>query len=402
MEPYDVTTRTLKFPILEKSFCSFGDPGRRLQRARVLSNRQFRISARHAEVMARLKNRATPRDSQHVVLGFGDYEPWQALVDALHQCAEWIVCIDPNVDAQLVAEKADDTQEAREIIGFGSGVGTHGEANYTISTEQFRLSDVLHKLTASIDELCSSWSSPRIAESVLAESRHLSGLSLVRATGIGQYIRDFMAYALTRKLLKADKDVLCDQLVSLDAFRHWFDSAYSDVRPDLLWLAATIGDSGRLCLDLRLIECKLAKMTDTHLEKAREQLESGLKHLVSVFMPRTDAGAVEDERPDQRYWWLQLHRLIASKSEILGRDQRRVLSALERLAEGEFDVTWRAAAVTFWTDQSTPSISQTDSWPFSIEGKDMDIGVVSCGTEFVHALKLPPFFGQWLSKDWLG
>jgi DNA phosphorothioation-dependent restriction protein DptH len=368
------------------SFCSLDAPGKGLQRARVLSNRQFRISASHAEVMARLKNKSTPRDDQHVVLGFGDYQPWQALVDALHHRAEWVVCIDPNVDAQLIAQKAGATHEAREIIGFGSGVGTHGEANFTISTEQFRLSDVLYKLTVSIEELCSSWSSARIAESVLDESRRLSGLSLVRATGIGQYIRDFMAYALTRKLLKTDEDVLCDQLVSLDAFHHWFDSAYSDVRPDLLWLTATVGESGRLRLDLRLIECKLAKRADTHLEKAREQLESGLEHLISVFMPRTDAGMVEDERPDQRYWWLQLHRLIASNSKILGRDQKRVLSALERLAEGEFDVSWRAAAVTFWTDQSKADISQTDSWPFSIEGLNMNIGIVSCGTEFVQAL----------------
>jgi DNA phosphorothioation-dependent restriction protein DptH len=389
VDPYDVTTRTLKFPILEKSFCAFRDPGRRLQRARVLSNRQFGVTTRHAEVMARLKSRETPQNIHHVVLGYGDYGPWQGVVDALHQQAEWVVCIDPNVDERLIAEKSQDTQEAREIIGFGSGVGTHGEANYTISTEQFRLSDVLHKLTASINEVYSGWSPKtfrQVAESVLAESRHLSGLSLVRATGIGQYVRDFMAYALTRKLLTADKTVLCDHLVSLDAFRHWFDSADTDTRPDLLWLTARIGDNGRLHLDLRLIECKLAKMSDAHLDKAREQLENGLRHLAAVFMPRSDEMQIEDDRPDQRYWWLQLHRLIASKAEIMGRDQGRVLSALERLAEGEFDIDWRATALTFWTDQRASGISQTDIWPFSVAAQELGIGVVSCGAEFVRAL----------------
>jgi len=389
VDPYDVTTRTLKFPILEKSFCAFRDPGRRLQRARVLSNRQFGVTTRHAEVMARLKSREMPQNTHHVVLGYGDYGPWQGVVDALHHQAEWVVCIDPNVDERLIAEKSQDTQEAREIIGFGSGVGTHGEANYTISTEQFRLSDVLHKLTASINEVYSGWSSQtflRVAESVLAESRHLSGLSLVRATGIGQYVRDFMAYALTRKILVADTDVLCDHLISLDAFRHWFDSSDTDTRPDLLWLTARIGENGRLHLDLRLIECKLAKMSDAHLDKAREQLENGLRHLAAVFMPRADEMQIEDERPDQRYWWLQLHRLIASKSEIMGRDQSRVLSALERLAEGEFDIDWRATALTFWTDQNASGISQIDIWPFSVEGQELGIGVLSCGTEFVRAL----------------
>jgi DNA phosphorothioation-dependent restriction protein DptH len=389
VDPYDVTTRTLKFPILEKSFCAFRDPGRRLQRARVLSNRQFGVATRHAEIMARLKNKETPQNTQHVVLGYGDYGPWQGVVDALHQQAEWVVCIDPNVDERLMAEKLQDPQETREIIGFGSGVGTHGEANYTISTQQFRLSDVLHKLTASINEVYSGWSPKtflQVAESVLAEARHLSGLSLVRATGIGQYVRDFMAYALTRKLLTADKDVLCDHLVSLDAFHHWFDSAETETRPDLLWLTARIGENGRLHLDLRLIECKLAKMSDAHLAKAREQLENGLGHLTAVFMPRSEEMRVEDERPDQRYWWLQLHRLIASKSEIRGRDQGRVLSALERLAEGEFDIEWRATALTFWTDQKASDISQTDCWPFAVQDQELGIGVVSCGTDFVRAL----------------
>src|SRR5439155_12321164 len=98
---------------------------------------------------------------------------------------------------------------------------------------------------------------------------------LVRATGVGQYIRDFMAYAVTRKLLGTHANVLCDQIVSLDAYQHWFDSAESGTRPDLLWMVARIDASGRLQLDMRLIECKMAKASDTHLQKAREQLENG-------------------------------------------------------------------------------------------------------------------------------
>src|SRR5216684_4227446 len=69
VEPYDVTTRTLKFPILEKPFCALRDPGQRLQRARVLSNRQFRLATYHAELMARLRSRETPQNTHHVVLG---------------------------------------------------------------------------------------------------------------------------------------------------------------------------------------------------------------------------------------------------------------------------------------------------------------------------------------------
>ena len=336
--------------------------------------------------MARLKNKA-PQNTHHVVLGFGDYTPWQGVVDSLHRRAEWVVCIDPNIDERLIAEKGRDTQEAREIIGFGSGVGAHGEANFTISTEHFQLSDVLYKLVAAIEELYAGWDPEtyrRVAQSVLAESQRLSGLSLVQATtGIGQYVRDFMAYSLTRKLLRAEGDVLCDQLVSLDAYQHWFDSADSGMRPDLLWIVARIGGDGRLRLDLRLIECKLAKMSEAHLDKEREQLENGLRHLPTAFMPHK---AREDERPDQRYWWLQLHRLIASKAEIAKPDERRVLTALERLADGDFDIEWRAAAITYWTDQDSADLSQAGVWPYSIDKEDIDIHALSAGSEFVRSL----------------
>lgn len=405
--PYDVRTRTLKFPILEKSFCAFRDPGRRLQRARVLSNRQFRLSTFHAEVMARLKSREVPLETQHVVLGYGDYTPWQNVVDALHQKAGWVVCIDPSIDERLIAEKGRDNPEAREIIGFGSGVGAHGEANFTISTEQFRLSDVLHKLEGAIRELFTGWTADeyrRVARSVLLESRRLSGLSLVRATGVGQYVRDFMAYALTRRLLGSGTDVLCDQVVSLDAYQHWFDSAESGTRPDLLWLVARISDGGRIQLDVRLIECKLAKMSDAHLDKAREQLENGIRRLASVFlplMPRVEEYGPEDQRPDQRYWWLQLHRLIASKAEIAERDQTRVLTALEHLAEGDFDIEWRASVVTYWTDQLSSEIVRTNSWPYSVAGQAIDIGVVAAGTEFVRFLsdEVTSFRIPWAGKS---
>jgi len=390
VEPYDVTTRTLKFPILEKSFCAIGDPGKNLQRARILSNRQFSLTTRYSELLARLKNRETPQNTHHVVLGFGDYYPWQGVIDELHNHAEWVICIDPNIDEKLIAQKSNVSSEAemREIIGFGSGVGSHGEDNYTISTEQFHLSDVLHSLTASIGELYTGWANSykEVAQSILRESRQLSGLSLVRATGLGEYIRDFMAYALTRKLISADENVICDQLVSLDAYQHWFDSAESKTRPDLLWVVARVGSDQRIHLDLKLIECKLAKMSDVHLDKAQLQLKNGLQHLIEVFMPRRDDNSIEDDRPDQRYWWLQLHRLIASKAKITGYDQSRVLTALERMAEGDYSIKWGASAITYWTDQKKISLSLNAIWPFSFEGQELDIGVVYAGSDFVRDL----------------
>lgn len=397
--PYDVTSHTLSFPILEKSLCSLSDPGRQLQRARILSNRQFRLSTLHAEVMARLKHHAILPEQQHVVVGYGDYTPWQGVVDAFHERAEWVVCIDPNIDERLIEKKGSATDTAREIIGFGSGVGSHGEANYTISTEQFRLSDILHRLLVPISEVypySKKEDQENIAQSILREARKLSGLSLVRATGFGEYIRDFMAYALTRKILHAEEKVFCDQLVSLDAYRHWFETADNEMRPDLLWLVAKIGKNGKLHLDLRIIECKLAKRSDDHLEKARQQIENGLRHLIPAFMPYS--GVIDDERPDQRYWWLQLHRLIASKAEIASNEQKRVISALEMLAdEGDFTITWGAAILAFWSDSTSAEMVAGEELSFEVEGQALPIRIFSAGSEYVRRLCCEGFID---SLDW--
>ena len=398
---YDVTQRTLRFPILEKAFCAINDPHHALQRSRIISNRQFRLGALHAEIMARLKNKTVPPGVEHVVLGFGDYAPWQKVVDELHKRAEWVVCIDANIDERLIRQRSEHNGSAREIIGFGSGVGLHGEANYTISTEQFSLSDISFRLEQSIRELYPDWQatdSTRVAQSVLREAQALSGLSLVRATGIGTHIHDFMAYALARKMLEADPGGLCDQLVSLDAYQHWFEAAESAERPDLLWMMARIGSSGRLELNMRLIECKLGQQSQDYLDKAQRQVENGLRVLIPAFMPKVSgAASTDDDRPDQRYWWLQLHRLIASRTEITYQQQPAVLAALERLADGDYSITWGAAIFAYWTDLKSGAAQKAGEFQFTEGNADLTANIFTIGSEFVRKLCLGD---KRLSVDW--
>lgn len=398
VSPLDVRTRTIKFPILEKAFCASDEPGKRLRRARVVSNRQFRLTSRHAEVMARLKNRETLPGSRHVVLGDGDFTPWKGVVDALHRQAEWVVCIDPSVDERLIAVPADPqgnpAPPKREIIGFGSGVGSHGESNYTISTEQMTLSDVRVRLKAAIRQVYDGWGedvNERVTVRVMAEALQLSGLSLVRATGVGEYIRDFMAYSLVRCILTAEgDDILCSQLVSLDAYAHWFDGAESKIRPDLLWLVARLeaGEQPRMHLETRFVECKLGRKCESHLDKALEQLTNALKWLVPAFMPRQgDSPEQEDQRPDARYWWLQLHRLVASKARIDRHHcKQAVLDALERLAEGDFDISWQAAAQAFWTDDSKATRDHIRTWEVEAGDAKIPVYVFTAGSGFLPVL----------------
>jgi len=390
--PFDVTGRTLKFPILEKSCCAVRHPTDSYRRSRVISNRQFLLGTLHAQVMHRLKNQGVQPGKEFVVLGVGDFAPWRGVIDALHAKTEWVICIDPSMDERLIKIPAGQAGQEREIIGFGSGVGDHGEANYTISTEQFSLADVQVRLAASIQEVYAGtgWSDEKcqlVARGVLREARELSGLSLVRATGVGHYIRDFMAYALARKMLREKRPVLCDNLVSLDAYRHWFDLADNERRPDLLWLTAWLDDNNRVCLKAHLIECKVAQQSDVHLLKARAQITNGLHVLAPAFTPRnsTDPTLTEDNRPDQRYWWLQLHRLVTSKAEIESSRQADVLSALERLAEGDYAIEWGATVFAFWSDDKSMEAKRIGRWTVgNAENVTADIYVMGSG--FVQEL----------------
>ena len=390
VDNFDITTRTLRFPIGEKIFCAMNDPHYAKQRARVISNRQFRIGSLHAEIMARLKSPNIPLGKEHVVLGFGDYSPWQNIINEFHKRAEWVICIDPSIDERLIKHGDDKNEVVREIIGFGSGVGLHGEDNFTISTEQFSLSDVSYRLAQSVESLYPGWQkniTSNVTNSVLREAQKLSGLSLVRATGTGTYIHDFMGYALLRKLLKADPNSICDHLVTMDAYRHWFDTQESGERPDLLWITGHIDENGRFEFKLRVIECKLGIENSDLVDKAIQQIENGLRTLIPAFTPKLQDGTERDDlRPDQRYWWLQLHRLIASKTEINYHQQTRVLSALERLADGDYSISWGAAVMAFWTNSSSNELSKISSQDFTECDGLVNIDVYTAGSEFVREL----------------
>lgn len=387
-EPYDHSGSFRMFPVLEKMCCSVAGGGHEFTRERIISNRQFKLGTLHSGVMARLKHVADLKGAEYVVMGRGDFSPWLRVVDELHKRSAWVVCVDPSVDEHLIAKEDAHGKRVREIIGFGSGVGAHGEYNYTVSTEEYSLAGVKKRVSAHVAAKLGPWSPEtceQVAECVTKEAIHMAGMSLVKATGPSEYVRDFIAYALVRKLLPRDPAAFCDEVISLDAYRHWFDSASSGKRPDLMRLEAKI-EGGAFKVSAQLIECKLAQQSDRHIEKAREQLENGLRHLISCFKPRqaeTPEGI--DDRPDQRYWWLQLHRLLASKGQVPPPQVPATVSALEKMSDGVFSVCWSAAAVTFWTDSDRADIRKDDEWVFQYEGAALPIQLISAGRQFIRA-----------------
>lgn len=385
----------LKFPVLEKANCLIEGRGASTERRLVLSNRQFQLGALHVEVMARLCNPSMSEASgKHVIVSTTDFELWREVIDAAHDQCVWVVCIDPIVDEKLIRESDKD----REIIGFGTGVGPHGEFNFTISTEQFQLSDIEKRMSDQLDLLLPSQGvdvSRKIASSLVREGLSMSGLSIVKATSRdSEYVRDFIAYSLVRKLLPKSEGALCDEIVSLDGFLHWFDFGPQNMRPDLLRLQV-VDNNGTLEIKAQIIECKLARQSEGYLEKALQQVQEGLNQLVPRFRPRQSETPIgielEDEDrhkrglpPDQRYWWIQLHRLISSRGEIPRDRQDQVIQALELLSDGYFNIEWEAGVVALWTDLPNEQVLKEAQATYATDGQELVIFSIQCGRDFVR------------------
>ncbi len=391
-----------KFPVLEKVCCQVTGGGREFWRERVLSNQRFRLSSAHSEVMARLRNKEQNPGTRNAVISRSDFQPWNDIIDVAHEHNGWVVCIDPSVDERLLLKKASEGKTGREIIGFGTGVGSHGEKNFTISTEHFSMVDIKRKISSLVSTLLGSMeidASNVIADRLVREAIYISGLSVVKATGPMKFVREFIANTMARQLLIRQTDYFCDEIIDLDAFLHWFNDAEDGKRPDLIRLQARIVD-GYFNIDIQVIECKLAQQSDDHLEKARQQVENGLKELIPRFRPHEDISPVGIVgAPDQRYWWMQLHRLIASKGKASRANYKDALMALERLSEGYFNINWQAAVLVFWTDVETDYFNSVPEWRFSLEGQEMDISVATAGKHFIKKACLENATGEIFSND---
>lgn len=358
--PFDVTSTELKFPILEKKYCVSFSESQNLSRSRVISLCQFSTTSLHTELLAAL--RQTPPSAASLVISSGCFHDWKKTIALLHNAAEWVICIDPAIDEALIRDS--DPKGKRDIIAFGSGVGSHGEANYTISSEQLSRQDLCVHIGQRLaclygDNAPDASTCHTMAENLL-QAKKLAGMCLIRAASLQDtYIHDFLAYSLSRRLLQVP-NTLCDTIISLDAYHHWLPSRETP-HPDLLWITGKEQD-GRLHLYARLIECKLGHASDEHVWRAYTQLSSGLALLEPLFRPCA-ADELDDARPDRRYWWHQLHRVITSSMYAeQGAEAKHIASLLEQLAEGQFSIEWEALLLTYWTDDNSMEARWTANW----------------------------------------
>ncbi|NVI09246.1 ATP-binding protein [Paraburkholderia youngii] len=363
VEAFDAVSGSVlrQFPLAE-----YPRPIRQLsaqsQRQMSISNRRVQMASKHTEIAARLKYQYTDSSREHTVVTQIDFTPWRKTIEVLHQKAVWVSCVDRQVDSNLIGGglPRGGANPDRRIVGFSCGLGNYGELNRTISTEvsdfaaltraiAHRLRQYLPNLTKEQAELA--------AHNVIKSACEIPGLSLVKAIGRDEYIRDVIGYSLIGRLFGRDPSSVLQSLIPLDSFPHWFRDREDANIPDLLFLEASETD-GRLHIEATIVESKFAYENVGHADKAFAQASAGLRQLVKIFAPRdVSLKAAVFER---KYWWAQLHRALSSRAVVmLAADKYQALcAALDRLSEGDFTIAWRAVASTFWTNKSSSQISQ--------------------------------------------
>ena len=333
------------------------------QRKTLISNRRFAMASKHTEISARLKFPQTVPDREHVVMTQIDFEPWKKTVALLHQKSLWVSCVDRYVDSHLLGFDGD-----RRIVGFSCGLGDYGELNQTVSTELNDLASLTRAIAGRLRGYLKDISIEQAelaARNVVRSASEIPGLSLVRAAGHDDYIRDVLGYSLINRLFGRAQNTVLQVLIPLDSFRHWFADRDDPNIPDLLLLSANLVD-GLLDINATVVECKFASESQSHLEKAYAQASAGLRQLTRIFAPH--GSSIETTVFERKYWWAQLHRALSSRAIVaMPHDKYRELCAgLERLGEGMFSISWRAVASTFWTDRQDVDPSPAYMGPVDI------------------------------------
>lgn len=351
-DPFEIDFNDIgKFPISE--YPRPIQQGDDLKRQSLLSNRRLRIQTLHGDLSARLRN-DNDVGTQHLIFGEINYAPWHNVVEAMHQSAQWVACVDPFIDKRLLGSRAEGNR--RKIVGFTSGLGAYGELNLSISTEQDTLTYLTGLVKIHLKSLLPFNTQSMLddtASRIVEESEEVIGLSSLRAViGQGEKIREVIGFAAIHRLLAEPAEAVMTQLLPIDAFTHWFNGSDVELRPDLLQLSLTLRDNDIPLIQATIVECKLAKNSERHLEKAIEQVQDGLSHLTQLFCPHHCE--IQRVHFDRRYWWAQLQRALISRTIVSLSDnsQRQLNAALEKVTNGDYEIAWKAAVFTFWTDMN--------------------------------------------------
>ena len=342
------TDVNVKFPLTTKSMpkkiSSYGSENSSQQRTALISNRQFSIYTSYLNYIYSLRNKLG-EDCDVVVEENTKFAEWNKVLDYCVKHSERVIAIGKSIDKALVYGACG---EDTTILGISSGIGASADLNYVVASGVVSYDALKERLAQKfLDKFYLTGETKKIVENLINASRKMSDLSLIKTISCKNlYCHDYFGYSMIRHLLKADDGCFTDVLLSMDSYKHWFKK--SSKRADLLWIRAKLNEENKdkpiFSLKLNVIESKLGADVYAHLlAYAAVQASETSKYLEDRF----DS---ESTRYDVKYWWMQLHRIIASNSVITSdAKEQTVRNALENLADGFFEIEFNRCVIAFET-----------------------------------------------------
>ncbi|ANU09613.1 hypothetical protein BBH88_04530 [Planococcus antarcticus DSM 14505] len=330
-----------------------------------ISQKQFQASFAHSQLVFWIEHPFSEKQLYRVEKVLGLEASIKEMLQRLHKNSQWVISLDTGLDKSIF--------EKEHIISFATGEGAFGELNVAISASEAMKEDIALRLKNRLKALFTSWSVDMCEESakyLLASSSALDGIKVLKALNPRDYeIHSFLSGILAVKTLEIDSlgsQTILKSFISLDSYSHWFNNEPN--RPDYLLLEIEKDslNEEQLIIKANLLECKMGKENQVHIDKGTLQLKNSLNFLGKVFNGDSTAN-------DRRYWYAQLYRLLAFSPVHITDDQitKDALNHnLLKILDGEFKINWNATLLTYWLDHNNKEVSNSE---ILLDGNDVKI-----------------------------
>lgn len=333
----------------------------------------------------------------YLTLKLSDVE--MQIIEISHACCRWVVCIDPVIDRRMLDDRG------KKIIGFTTGEGSYGELNVTVSARKDVLSDIKQFLYKRLGEKFSTWDKSRLNKAaeycVDSLSKYMDGSRILKALNPYDYeIHNYLAYLLSLQMLglsETHNEYFVRELISMDSYRHWFDGDEDNIRPDFLLIeipatAQNLDPKEKLYLKAKIVECKMGNRNPLQIDKAKAQLEKGLRTLARKW---------REGNPDpmHRYWLNQLYRAIIFSPINLDNTSEEYLALRNKIysiLDDNIEIDWTAEVFAFWLDSDN---AELDTWelfsdvPDELSAEGIAVAPLkcnACGQMYIQKMLLPP------------
>lgn len=323
----------------------------------------------------------------------------EQIIEKAHECCKWVVCIDPAIDREMLEK------QNSKIIGFTTGEGSYGELNVTVSARNDILKDIKGMLKKRITEKFTNWDNVRLQKAadycVDVLSKYMDGSKILKALNPYDYeIHNYLAYILSLQMLNLttnNNSYIVRSLISLDSYKHWFTDDNDNMRPDFMLIEIprtdhNLNPNSSLHISIKVIECKMGFRNESHVLKAKTQLEKGLRTMIEKWNSN-DIGIMH------RYWMNQLYRAIIFSPLNLSNTSPEysvIRGKIYNILSGKVDFDWSGDIFAFWLDSNAeiPDEYEIDSdtvSTLSASGVNIiNLKCHNCGQMFIQKMLLPP------------